>query len=43
MYIPGPLLKPCNNEIVMLELGVATKADAAPTGAPHLFFSFAFS
>lgn len=32
MYIPGPLLKPCNNEIVMLELGVATKANVAPAG-----------
>ena len=32
MYIPGPLLRACNNELVLLELGNSMVADRAPTG-----------
>ncbi|BDA51062.1 probable beta-galactosidase [Coccomyxa sp. Obi] len=29
MYLPGPLLKACNNELILLELGTSMKADAS--------------
>ncbi|CAL8466181.1 g5717 [Coccomyxa elongata] len=31
MYIPGPLLRACNNELVLLEVGNSMIADRAPT------------
>ena len=32
MYVPGPLLKACNNEILLLEVGTQKAADAKATG-----------
>ena len=32
MYVPGPLLKACNNEILLLEVGTKKAADAKATG-----------
>ena len=36
LYLPGPLLKACNNELVLLELGNKMKADSSAKGAPSL-------
>lgn len=33
MYLPGPLLKACNNELILLELGNSMKADASAKGS----------
>lgn len=33
MYIPGPLLKACNNELILLEVGAKMRANASPKGA----------
>ncbi|EIE21208.1 hypothetical protein COCSUDRAFT_57119 [Coccomyxa subellipsoidea C-169] len=30
MYIPGPLLKACNNELILLEVGTKMRANASP-------------
>lgn len=32
LYVPGPLLKACNNEILLLEVGTQKPSDAAATG-----------
>jgi hypothetical protein len=32
MYVPGPLLKACNNEILLLEVGTQKVADVNATG-----------
>ena len=32
MYVPGPLLKACNNELLLLEVGTIKPADATATG-----------
>ncbi len=33
MYVPGVLLKACNNELTLLELGTTMKANPAAKGA----------
>ena len=33
IYIPGPLLRACNNELVLLELGTTMTANASAIGA----------
>lgn len=33
MYVPGPILKACNNELVLLELGASRQANPAAKGA----------
>lgn len=35
LYVPGPVLKACNNELLLLEVGDQLTADAAKTGAHH--------
>ncbi len=32
MYVPGPLLKACNNELLLLEVGTIKPADATAMG-----------
>ena len=32
LYVPGPLLKACNNEVLLLEVGTQKGSDATATG-----------
>lgn len=43
MYVPGPILKACNNELVLLELSISRKADPTTKGVFSTPSTFSFA